>query len=128
MSHAHAHRSIAQHITFLDTRDLARTADFYERILGLRLARDQGTCRVYHVAGDAYVGFCERSEAPAAAGGVTLTLVSDDVDGWWRHLAALGVELVKAPADNPPYRIYNAFVRDPNGYLVEIQRFWEPLA
>ena len=37
---------IAQHITFLDTRDLARTADFYERILGLRLARDQGTCRI----------------------------------------------------------------------------------
>jgi catechol 2,3-dioxygenase-like lactoylglutathione lyase family enzyme len=125
---SHAHRSIAQHITFLDTRDLARTADFYERVLGLRLARDQGRCRIYHVAGDAYVGFCEKSDATAPAGGVTLTLVSDDVDGWWRHLAALDVELVKAPADNPPYRIYNAFVRDPNGYLVEIQRFWEPLA
>ena len=31
-------------------------------------------------------------------------------------------------ADNPPCRIYNALVRDPNGYLIEIQRrFWEPL-
>jgi len=35
-------RAGLQQITFLDTRDLARTADFYERILGLRLARDQG--------------------------------------------------------------------------------------
>ena len=54
-----------QQITFLDTRDLARTADFYERVLGLRLARDQGTCRIYHVSGTAYLGFCQRADAPA---------------------------------------------------------------
>jgi len=56
--------TISQQITFLDTRDLRRTADFYERVLGLRLARDQGTCRIYHVSGSSYVGFCERADAP----------------------------------------------------------------
>ncbi|HXJ84010.1 MAG TPA: VOC family protein, partial [Candidatus Methylomirabilis sp.] len=56
---ARARRPITQQITFLDTPDMARTADFYERVLGLRLARDQGRCRVYHVSGDAYIGFCE---------------------------------------------------------------------
>jgi predicted enzyme related to lactoylglutathione lyase len=120
-------RPIAQQITFLDTPDLARTADFYERVLGLRLARDQGRCRVYHVSGDAYLGFCETAGAVAPATGLTITLVTDDVDEWCRRLAEEGAEIVKAPADNPPYRIYNAFVRDPSGYLVEIQRFWEPL-
>jgi catechol 2,3-dioxygenase-like lactoylglutathione lyase family enzyme len=120
-------RPIAQQITFLDTRDLARTADFYERVLGLRLARDQGRCRVYHVADNAYLGFCETADAVAPAGGLTVTLVTDDVDAWCRHLAGEGAEIVKAPADNPAYRIYNTFVRDPNGYLIEIQRFWEPL-
>ncbi len=114
-------------ITFLDTRDLARTADFYERILGLRLARDQGTCRIYHVSGNAYLGFCQRPDAPAEPQSITLTLVTDKVDDWCGHLKRAGVEFVKEPADNPPYRIYNAFVRDPNGYLIEIQRFWEPL-
>lgn len=118
---------VAQQITFLDTRDLARTADFYERVLGLRLARDQGRCRIYHVSGNAYLGFCETTDAGAAAPGLTLTLVTDDVDAWCRHLAQEGVEIVKAPGDNPPYRIYNAFVRDPSGHLIEIQRFWEPL-
>jgi catechol 2,3-dioxygenase-like lactoylglutathione lyase family enzyme len=53
--------------------------------------------------------------------------VTDRVDEWCAQLEREGVELVKEPADNPPYRIYNAFVRDPNGYLIEIQRFWEPL-
>jgi catechol 2,3-dioxygenase-like lactoylglutathione lyase family enzyme len=120
-------RPITQQITFLETRDLGRTADFYERILGLRLARDQGTCRIYHVAGSAYLGFCQRADAPSAPSGLTLTLITGDVDAWCRHLEAHGVEFVKKPDDTPPYRIYNAFVRDPNGYLVEIQRFWEPL-
>jgi catechol 2,3-dioxygenase-like lactoylglutathione lyase family enzyme len=119
---------VAQQITFLPTRDLTRTADFYERVLGFRLARDQGRCRIYHVAGTAYLGFCEATDVDQPMTGLTFTLVTDDVDGWCRRLAGEGVEIVKAPADNPPYRIYNAFVRDPNGYLIEIQRFWEPLA
>ena len=122
---------VTQQITFLDTDDLGRTADFYERIIGLRLARDQGTCRIYHVCGGAYLGFCRRGDSPVAprgaAGVVVLTLITDQVDELFRHVEAMGVEVVKRPADNPPYRIYNAFVRDPNGYLVEIQRFWDPL-
>jgi catechol 2,3-dioxygenase-like lactoylglutathione lyase family enzyme len=122
-----ADRAALQQITFLDTRDLPRTADFYERILGLRLARDQGTCRIYHVSGNAYLGFCQRADAPALPQSITLTLVTDRVDDWCAELERQGVELVRRPADNPPYRIYNAFVRDPNGYLIEIQRFWEPL-
>lgn len=119
--------AVSQQITFLDTRDLARTADFYERILGLRLARDQGTCRIYHVSGEAYLGFCQRPDAPTEPRGLVVTLVTEQVDEWCAHLRRKGVEFVKEPAENPPYRIYNAFVRDPNGYVIEIQRFWEPL-
>jgi catechol 2,3-dioxygenase-like lactoylglutathione lyase family enzyme len=123
---------ITQQITFLDTGDLARTADFYERVVGLRLARDQGSVRIYHVCGDAYIGFCRRDQAsavaPRGAAGVTvLTLITDDVDGWFARLEAAGADVVQRPTDKPQYRIYNAFVRDPDGYLVEIQRFWEPL-
>ena len=62
------------------------------------------------MSGNAYVGFCQRADAPAEPRGITLTFVTDRVDEWCA-----------------PYRIYNAFVRDPNGYLIEIQRFWEPL-
>ena len=119
--------AVTQHVTFLDTPDLARTADFYERILGLRLARDQGTCRIYHVSVGAYLGFCQRADATAEPRGGVVTLVTDGVDEMCAHLRSHGVEFIKEPADNPSYRIYNAFVRDPNGYVIEIQRFWEPL-
>ena len=110
-----ADRAGTQQITFLDTH------------YGLRLSRDQGTCRIYHVSGTAYLGFCQRPDAAAEPQGITLTFVTDRVDDWCAPLKREGVEFVKEPVDHPPYRIYNAFVRDPNGYLIEIQRFWEPL-
>jgi catechol 2,3-dioxygenase-like lactoylglutathione lyase family enzyme len=55
-----------------------------------------------------------------------LTLVTDDVDDRVQTLRAAGVAIEKEPVDNPEYRIYQAFVRDPDGHLVEIQRFWDP--
>lgn len=112
-------------ITFCYTQDLAATARFYEEIMGFSLTLDQGTCRIYRVAREAYLGFCRRSDA-GRPDGVILTLVTDDVDGWHRRLIAEGVRCEKAPVFNPTYKIYQAFFRDPNGYLIEIQRFEDP--
>ena len=52
-----------------------------------------------------------------------MTLVTDEVDGWHRRLTAAGVPVEQAPRDNDTYRVYHAFYRDPDGYLLEIQRF-----
>ena len=117
--------SIDSHIVFLATRDLSTTATFYEITLGLTLALDQGKCRIYQVAEKAFLGFCVKDEIPARDG-VIVTLVTRDVDKWHEQLRAKGVEFEKAPAYNPEYQIYHCFLRDPNGYLVEIQRFEDP--
>ncbi len=118
-------------ITFLYTRDLAATARFYEETVGLPLKLDQGGCRIYRLCGEAYVGFCQRDDAPQGAADpgtrhVILTLVTPEVDEWHRRLSERGVVFEKAPAVNPRYRIYHCFLRDPNGYLIEIQRFLDP--
>jgi catechol 2,3-dioxygenase-like lactoylglutathione lyase family enzyme len=112
-------------ITFCYTRDLSETARFYEETLELTLALDQGGCRIYGVAGDAFIGFCARKEASRPQG-VILTFVTDDVDGWHRRLVERGVTFEKPPEYNPKYDIYHCFLRDPSGYLVEIQRFENP--
>ena len=117
---------IDQQITFLYTRDLAATARFYEDVLGLPLALDQGHCRIYHVIDGAYLGFCRRTTAPEEPNGVILTLVTQEVDRWYRHLSAQGVAFEKPPTVNREYSIYHCFLRDPNGYLIEIQRFLDP--
>lgn len=123
--------AIDAQITFVYTTDLARSVEFYEGKLGLPLVLDQGGCRIYRVVGGAYVGVCQRAAAdiqlpPPDKRSVILTLVTEDVDGWYERLAGLGVAFEKPPCFNAEYRIHHVFLRDPSGYLVEIQRFEDP--
>ncbi|UCD74142.1 MAG: VOC family protein [Phycisphaerales bacterium] len=112
-------------ITFCYTRDLPTTAEFYENLLALPLVLDQGACRIYRVARGAFLGFCTRADAPKPQG-IILTLVTDDVDGWHARLTERGVAFEQPPAHNPKFNIYHCFLRDPEGYLIEIQRFEDP--
>jgi catechol 2,3-dioxygenase-like lactoylglutathione lyase family enzyme len=117
--------SIDAQITFLHTQDLEKTAQFYEEVMRLPLVLDQGGCRIYRSTADAYLGFCERAPTTPNSG-VIFTIVTDEVDGWYDHLRAADVPIEKAPATNETYGIYHCFARDPNGYLIEIQRFLDP--
>jgi len=116
---------IEQFITFLYVEDLEASDRFYSGILGLRLVVDQGSCRIFRVAADAYLGVCER---PGRTGpeGLIVTLVSEEVDSWHDRLTALGVPVEQEPRRSDLYGVYHAFYRDPDGYLVEIQRFRDP--
>lgn len=118
--------SIDQQVTFLYTRDLAQTSRFYEEILQLPLALDQDSCKIYRVCPHSFVGFCQRDEAPAQPQGVIFTLVTQEVDAWHDYLLHHQVSIEKAPTYYASYDIYHCFVRDPNGYLIEIQRFQDP--
>lgn len=117
---------IHQHTTFLYTRDLAATARFYEEIMDLQLALDQDDCRIYRVGRDAFLGFCQRDEAPVHPSGVILTIVTKEVDRWYDYLTDHGITFEKEPVFNPEYNIYHFMFRDPSGYLIEIQRFEDP--
>jgi catechol 2,3-dioxygenase-like lactoylglutathione lyase family enzyme len=120
-------------LTFLSVADIEATHAFYADTLGLPLVFDQGDCRIYRVSRGGYLGFCRRGvtavgrdDDAAAGSGVVLTLVTDDVDGEHARLCARGVAFEKAPTANARFAIYHAFMRDPDGYLVEIQRFDDP--
>lgn len=121
-----SHPPVHHHTTFLYTRDLAATAHFYEHVMGLQLVLDQGDCRIYRVAEGAFLGFCQREEALVRPSGVILTVITPDVDGWHSYLSDQGIGFEKPPTFNPRYDIYHCFLRDPNGYLIEIQRFLDP--
>ncbi|MEA2023248.1 MAG: VOC family protein [Actinomycetota bacterium] len=109
-------------ITFLPSSDLGRSRVFYEGILGLQLVVDQGTCHIYLVTTGAFLGLCVK-EAVQRADGVIVTLVADDVDGWCERIIALGGKIESGPEHNARYGIYQAFIRDPDDNLLEIQRF-----
>ena len=112
-------------VTFCYTSRFKETIKFYEEVLGLPLVLDQGRCRIYRVSENGYLGFCRDTDPPSTQG-IIITLVTDDVDEWYENLIAKGVEFEKNPRHNPDFRIYHCFLRDPNGYLIEIQRFEDP--
>lgn len=120
------HNPVHQHTTFLYTHDLAATALFYERVLGLPLVLDEDGCRIYRVSKDNYLGFCQRDTAPTHPSGVILTIVTPEVDRWYRRLSDRGVAFEKSPAFSPRRDVYRCLLRDPNGYLIEIQRLGDP--
>lgn len=117
---------ISEFIVFLPAPNWEATRTFYEQVLGLRVALEQTDCVIYQVIGAGYLGFCQRTEMPQPADRVILTLVAQQVDAWYAHLQAHGVEITKPPTLNERYQIYHLFARDPNGYLIEIQRFEDP--
>ncbi len=115
--------AIESQITFLYARDLAASARFYEDLLGFELALDQGACRIYRVAGsEAYLGICQ-SDAEAETRSLIFTLVTPAVEAWHRRIEAAGWQCEHAPRYNPDYAITHFFLRDPDGYRIEIQRF-----
>jgi len=122
-----------QHVTFLYAEAPEACWRFYEEVLGLTLAQDQGSCRIYEVApgSRAFLGIC-RARAPRASGdpriegGTVVTFVVQDVEGWHARLRARGVDVVSAPARSEAYGVTSFFFRDPAGYTLEIQRFERP--
>ena len=115
-----------QQITFLHTKDLIKTARFYEEILELPLVRDQDVCRIYKTSQGGYLGFCTHLDVSSPKG-IILTLVTDDVDGWYKRLFDKDVKIVDPPTHNLKYKIYHFFFEDYNGYSLEIQSFDNPL-
>jgi len=110
-------------ITFFRVADIERSHAFYADGLDLTLVLDQGGCRIYRLTETSYIGVCEREESGSS--NVIVTIVTQDVAGWHERLLSAGADVDGAPRDNPDYRIHHFFATDPDGHLIEVQRFWD---
>jgi len=112
-------------ITFLKTNDLVKTEIFYTQVMRFRLALDQGKCKIFEVCPNCYFGFC-LTDGSTGSEEVILTVEMDDVDGFCQYLDDNNIQIEVRPILNEYYKIYQMFIRDPNGYTIEIQRFLDP--
>ncbi|MFX0096115.1 MAG: VOC family protein [Candidatus Hodarchaeota archaeon] len=114
-------------ITFLPSADLDQTRFFYEQILNLPLALDQGACLLFRIGKYGYWGFCKQSEEGILnPEKVCLTLIVNthaEVDEWHSYLVGKKVRVKRPPQYTAAYKIYNGFYLDPMGYTIEIQAF-----
>ena len=112
-------------ITFLGTKDLNKTSDFYQNILGLTLYKDQKICLIFNINKQSKIGFCEHLPVGHDIKSPIITLVTEEVDEVYNKLINKGLKIVESPKLNKKFNIYHFFFKDPNGYTIEIQRFLE---
>jgi catechol 2,3-dioxygenase-like lactoylglutathione lyase family enzyme len=122
-----SHFTLQGQVMFLPTDSHQKVIDFYEGVLGLELVRDQTLCRIYKTGPTSYLGFCERGYSIPTDFRVVITLLIDDVDGVYERLKANNIATESKPELSERFNVYQFFIRDPHGYVVEIQRFLEPL-
>ena len=110
-------------ITFLGTKDLNETSDFYQHILGLTIYKDQGVCLIFNVNSQSKIGFCSHMSILHKDKNPILTFVTEEVDEFYSRLIEVGLKMTEKPKINHKFNIYHFFFKDPNGYTLEIQEF-----
>ena len=116
-------------ITFFYYRDLPAAMQFYEDILGLPLAIDQGWCKIYEICAGAHVGLVDEAKGMnkwQAVKPVQLCIRVPDVDAWYAYAKKEQLDGLSDLfiADEIGIR---AFVfNDPEGYQIEIQTATRP--
>ncbi len=115
---------ITSQITWVYTEDTEASFQFWGGDLGLELERDAGVARIYRTAAGARVGVCQAfADRVVQPEGSMITLITDDVDGWYEALLARRVQMKGPPEVLEKFNIYSFFCIDPAGYVVEIQTF-----
>ncbi len=111
-------------ITFLYYRDLPVAMRFYEDVLGLPLAIDQGWCKIYQICPGAHVGLVDETKGMnkwATTKPMQLCIRVPNVDDWYAYARALALDSLSELFVNDEIGIRAFVFNDPEGYQIEIQ-------
>jgi predicted enzyme related to lactoylglutathione lyase len=111
-------------ITFFYYRDLPAAMQFYEDVLGLPLAIDQGWSKIYRICPGAHVGLVDEAKGMnkwQAKKPVQLCIRVPDVDAWYGYAQEQGLDGLSELFINDQIGIRAFVFNDPEGYQIEIQ-------
>ena len=117
------HPPISQNVIFTYTDNLDEASRFFRDVMELDFVLDQGPCHIYRMSDTSFIGVCSLPDRSTEKTGVTITLVSNDVDGWYKFLTAKGLKYVKEPSHSLKFNVYSSLFISPHGYRIEIQNF-----
>ena len=113
--------------TIIFARNLPAMRRFYERVMAFSIYRELGPRWIEYRVGASLLALTERGlvfdDPPPPAGALSLQLAfrvtRQEVDACADALRARGVDIAKAPADQP-WGHRTLFFRDPDGNVLEI--------
>ncbi len=118
-------------ITFFYYRDLSAAMHFYEDVLGLSLAIDQGWCKIYELCPGAHVGLVDESRGMnkwAKTKPVQLCIRVPNVSDWYGYAQEKGLDNLSQLFVNDEIGIRAFVFTDPEGYQIELQSATRPSA
>lgn len=117
---------VQANIVWLYYRDVPAAQRFYEDILGLTLAVDQGFAKVYQVSPTSFVGLVDETQGlhrASEAKAVTVSFVTEQIDEWYQYLLSKGVPIRNLLRDATRHPTRGFVALDPEGYFLEFERF-----
>ena len=114
--------------TTLQVKDVDASVAFYEEVVGLKISHRIGAKRAHEIAfmtdgGNVLVELCEAQGLPAGTPvgvGVSIGFETEDAQAKWDELKAAGYGV--SPMISPAPTIKFFFVKDPDGYSVQIEQ------
>jgi lactoylglutathione lyase len=97
---------------------------FYEDVMGLALAIDQGWCKIYQICPGAHVGLVDETKGMnkwAAVKPVQLCIRVPDVDAWYAYAQHNALAKLSKLFVNEQLGIRAFVFNDPEGYQIEMQ-------
>lgn len=117
---------VQANVVFLYYKDVPAAQRFYEDVIGLTLAVDQGFAKIYQVSPSSFIGLVDESQGlhrASDAKPVTVSFVTAQVDQWYEYLVSKGVKM-RGPVSNATRHPTRGFVAyDPEGYYLEFETF-----
>jgi predicted enzyme related to lactoylglutathione lyase len=117
---------ISASLVFFYYEDLSGAQRFYEDILGLERVLDYGFASIHRVGPTSYLGLVDGESGmhkPEEPKTVTLSFITEEVDGWHAHLEGRGVEMHRPLGDATRHPTRGFVALDPEGYFLEFETF-----
>jgi extradiol dioxygenase family protein len=115
----------ANHLFFY-YKDLGRAQNFYEHTLGLKRVLDYGFATIHQISPTTYIGLVDEARGihkGSEPKTVTLSFITEEIDGWYRYLNSKGVNNHRPLGDSTQHPTRGFVAYDPEGYFLEFETF-----
>jgi len=119
---------IQANMVFFYYPDLGEAEQFYAEVLGFKKVLDYGFAKILRISRTSFIGLVDETKgmhSPDEPKTVTLSFVTDEIDGWYRYLQEQGVKMRGELGDATRHPTCGFVVYDPAGYFLEFERFLE---
>jgi len=117
---------IQANMIFFYYQDLDQAVDFYHNLLGFTQVLDYGFAKAFRISETSYICLVDETKGMHDASEpktVTLSFITEEVEGWYQHLQENGIEMHSPLGDATRHPTRGFVALDPEGYFLEFETF-----